>query len=612
MRFLQPSQLAWALVALVPVLLYLFRRKPRRVPVSSLTFFKSLAREHQESEWLRRLKRLLSFLLTILVIAGAVGALARLVVSPASGDVASIVMVVDRSASMAAKDARGATRLEAAIERVRERLAGVPGSVPVMLIAFDRHADILVPKTFDRRVIERELDRLRVHPVAGDAASALRLAAQVAALETPAALWFASDAPAPPFEMADRVAVTSLAVPLTAPRNAGITAFDVRRIPLEAGRYEAFVQIQASSPDPLEVKLEVRLDDTLTAVRELTLAPGVRENLLLPVEANSGRVLSIRLRAEGDQLATDDEAQARIPEPRPLQVLWVSAEPDPFTQLALTAISQEGQIIAMRAAPEAWPPKQEIDVAIFQKWLPKEWPGNMAVIVIDPPGSAGPLQATRLAGAGVPVENLRAPRERHPVLYGVATGRLALTQTAMLASEGALEPLWTGSAGPLLVAGDARGQRVVALGFAPEQSENLPLSASYPLLLGNAIHWTSQSKLDALSIRSVHTGDTLKLGGTHLVWMNSSGSELARVPLRNGWAALDRVGLWRTDSGDSGSAALLAASETLLPASAAESREPKQVRGASWLRGDLTVPLLVLVLVVLVLESWLFHRHAVY
>ena len=44
MRFLFPPQLAWALVALVPLLLYLFRRKPQRVPVSSLLFFKSLAR----------------------------------------------------------------------------------------------------------------------------------------------------------------------------------------------------------------------------------------------------------------------------------------------------------------------------------------------------------------------------------------------------------------------------------------------------------------------------------------------------------------------------------------------------------------------------------------
>src|SRR5687768_15073741 len=99
MRFLDPSQLVWALAALLPVLLYLFRRRPRRAPVSSLLFFKSLAREHRESAWLRWLKRLLSLLLTLMIIAATVGVLARLVVSPPADEVRSVVLVIDRSAS---------------------------------------------------------------------------------------------------------------------------------------------------------------------------------------------------------------------------------------------------------------------------------------------------------------------------------------------------------------------------------------------------------------------------------------------------------------------------------------------------------------------------------
>lgn len=634
MRFLQPSQLAWSLVALVPLLLYLFRRKPRRVPVSSLAFFKSLAREHQESEWLRRLKRLLSFLLTLLVIAGAVSALARLVVSPAAAEVASIVVLIDRSASMAAEDPHGESRLAAAIGRVRERLAGVPGAVPVMLIAFDRRTEILVPRTFDRRLIERALAALTVRPMEGDAASALEFATQVAALELPAAIWFASDAPAPdladvpapapaaasaPGAVPERVSVSSLAVPLAAPRNAGITAFDVRRLPLETGRYEAFVQLAAVGLDGVETRLEVRMDDNLTAVRQLTLAPGARENLLLPIEALRGRVLSLRVLAPGDGLAADDEVFARLPDPRPVEVLWVSPEPDPFTQLALAAIAGDGQIAVMRATPDAWPPAHTIDAVIFQKWLPPEWPRDLAAIVIDPPAPAGPVQLSRLSGSGVPVENLRATRERHPILYGVATGRLALTQTAVLAAEGVLEPLWTGPAGPLLAAGEARGQRVVVFAFAPELSENLPLSASYPLLLGNAIHWAAQPKADKLGVRTLRTGDSLAADGSSLAWLNPAGDEIGRNPVRNGWAALDRVGLWKTGNGETGSAALLSARETTLEQADADSvagsrgaAVEKSKRKSHWLRGDLTVSLLTLVFVALLVESWLFHRHAVY
>ena len=603
MRFLDPSQLIWALAAVGPLLLYLFRRKPRRVPVSSLLFFKSLAREHRESAWLRWLKRILSLLLTLLVIAGAVGALARLVVSPPAGGVKSVVIVVDRSASMAAKDERGATRLDAARERVRARLAGLPGGVAVMLVAFDRQTEIVAPKTYDRRALERALDALRVRPIEGDPAPALRLAAQLAGLETPSAIWFASDAAA-------EAGLESIAVPLAAPRNVGITGFDIRRLPLESGQCEAFVQLQAVGATACETKVEVRIDGTLTAVRELTLPPGGRESLLLPIDANAGKLVSVRAITTGDQLAEDDEVQARIPEPRTVKVLWVSALPDPFTQLALTAISREGELAVFRAAPDAWPPKESVDAVIFQNWLPPEWPADVPAIVINPPSALGPVQAVRMQGAGLPVDRLRATRERHPLLYGVATARLALTQTAVLAAEGALEPLWTGPGGPLLAAGDVRGQRVVVLGFAPEQSENLPLSASYPLLLGNAIHWVSQPKTEVSGTRIRHTGESVALRGENVAWVKADGAETARSPLRNGWAALDRIGLWKTNGGDAGSAALLSGRETLLPAGAsAADQAPERVR---WLRGDLSGPLLWMVLAVLLVESWLFHRHAVH
>jgi hypothetical protein len=257
MRFLDPSQLLWALTALVPIVLFLLRRKPRRVPVSSLLFFKSLAREYRESAWLRRLKRLLALLLTLLVIAGAVGALAHLVISPPAGEVKNVVLVVDRSASMLARDAHGVTRLAAAVQAVRTRLAGLPGGVSVSLIAFDRQAEIVTPTTFDRRAVERALESLQVRPIEGEPAPALRLASQLAELETtipvqrpqsaqgPAAIWFASDTSAPAIEQPGTQQILSIPVPLAAPRNVGITGFAIRQVPLEAGRCEAFVQVQA-------------------------------------------------------------------------------------------------------------------------------------------------------------------------------------------------------------------------------------------------------------------------------------------------------------------------------------------------------------------------------
>ncbi len=523
MRFMHPSLLGWLALLAVPIILYLFRRKPKKLKVSTLLFFKSLAKEHQESAWLRRLKRLLSFLLSAAVIAFATFALARLVISPPAGSLKSVVILVDRSASMAARDEKGATRLEEAKALVRERLAGLPGDVSVSVMTYDARPEILLPRSLDRRDAERALASISVRPIEGDAEGALALARRVAALETPSSIWHATDngshhqdtkdtkeashgESGPLGDLGLRRAQSSRAlvvevvdVSLASPTNVGITAFQLRRLPLERARFEAFVQIHGASKEPVEMQLEVRLDGTLVSVRKMTLEPGGRERLLVPVEgavgsSNAGKTLSLRVSAEGDCLAIDDEVHARIPEVSATKVLWIAPEPDPFVQLALTSLGDETDIEVLHGGPDAWPPGEPVDVAIFDGWLPEEWPKAGAIIVMDPPRASGPVRAVRLESGGLPLTAIRPADERHPVLYGVATTRVALTQTAVLESDGPLEPLWVGPSGPVLAAGDVRGQRIVVMAFAPGRSERLPLMASFPLLIGNAIYWSAAAE----------------------------------------------------------------------------------------------------------------------
>ncbi|MDF1702506.1 MAG: VWA domain-containing protein, partial [Planctomycetota bacterium] len=293
-------------------------------------------------------------------------------------------MVVDGSASMNARDADGKTRMDIARTRLRERLAGLGSEVGVMLMRYDRSPEILMPTTYDRRDLLRSLEGLQVRPVEGDAEVALHLAARLAALGAPAAIWHVTDAPTlvalgeqtpPDLDDADAGAVEALAPPtaserlglpddvtletidigLASPRNVGLTAFQIRPRPLERGRFDAFAQIHAQGPGPVDAKLEVRMDDTLVALRDLTIQPGARERLLIPIEASTGAALEITVTTSGDVLPTDDRVVARVPESRPIRLLWVR-EPDatdPFTQLALMALGEEGVLEAHAATPAA-------------------------------------------------------------------------------------------------------------------------------------------------------------------------------------------------------------------------------------------------------------------
>ncbi len=661
MHFQFPGQLAWAWLLVPVVLLFLVRRRPKKVKVSTLAFFKSLAHVYRESPWLRRLKKLLALLIAIATVGFGVFALAQLVVAPEAGDLKSVIVVIDGSASMAANDADGRSRLDVAKQRVRNRLAGLQSGIGVLLMRYDHRPEILVPHSYDRRALLRALEAVTVRPVADDADTALRLAARLAALHAPAAIWHVTDSPllrsglsedakeaksaeedsrrnaegkgsksgdGEPTEaievatleerlgLADDVSIETLPIGLPTSVNAGITGFQIRPRPLERGHFDAFVEVHARGPTDVEVKLEVRMDDKLVSLRDLTVKPGAYERLLIPVEGTHGSVLTLQTRAEGDVLGLDDVVHARIPEARPVRLLWIRKKEaiDPFTQLALVALGEEGVLEAFEASPEAYDlEKETFDVVLFDGWLPPTWPTNLPALVMKPRRSLGPIRTVPIEGDGLPIDELRAVDEQHPVLYGVASDRVAVTQTAVLEAGGSLSPLWTGSMGPLLVAGEVKGQKLVIAAFAADRSERLGLMASYPLLLGNAIFWLAQGDEEERQGNNLQTGRLVAAEGTAITWHDTAGSEVARSALAGGGTVteLDRIGLWRIGE-KAGSASLLSKSETLTGTGSQDDVAAAPVGTSGFLSGDLRPLLLWLLLILLVVEAWLFHRHAVY
>ena len=458
------------------------------------------------------------------------------------------------------------------------------------------------------------------------------MARRLAELETPASIWHVTDEPGgndearmtSDEEAESDVAIEHFCVALERPINVGVTAFQLRRPAMERSQFDAFVQIHCASStgkdeEPVDAKLEVYVDGTPRQIRELTLQPGGREKLLvkLDVPREADQVLTLKVIADGDVLPLDDVVHARLPRLRATRVLWISESPDPFTELALTSVGSGVDLDVLQGPPSAWSSssKRDFDVAIFDNWLPEKWPADVPVIVINPPGSLGPIEAARIQRGGMPLESVRAPDPQHPLLYGVATGRVALTQTAVIEAGGTLESVWVGLQGPVLAAGEDRGQRVVVMGFSPQLSEQLPLMASYPLLIGNAVYWAATAEVEAAEGMNCRTGQLVQLEGTALTWRDTADNNtaIASVELAGRPVELDRIGLWETDAGQLGSAALLSTQDTLLPSRATNAgSEAEPSNGRSPFRGDMAPILLWGILGLLLLESWLFHRYWAY
>jgi len=325
MQLIHPVFFYLGLLAIIPIVLYFFRRRSRMVKVSTLVFFKTLAREHQESAWLRRLKKLLSLLLTLLMLAAAILALVRVIFSPRVDDIRSVVILLDRSASMATVDENGRTRMEVAKQEVRARLDGLPEVIGVSLIAFDSRPEVLLPRTLKRRELISRLDQISVRPIAQNLPSAMDTAIVIASLERPAVIWQVSDsAPIISMELDPesvggtgetteeseqavgvelpegvRLEWVNMAVPDAL--NVGFTSFQVRPIPMESGKFEAYVKVSCNlaAKEAVKTRLEVNLAGMPLQLRELELQPGSSESLIIPIEGSEDQLLKLEPRSGG-------------------------------------------------------------------------------------------------------------------------------------------------------------------------------------------------------------------------------------------------------------------------------------------------------------------------
>lgn len=615
MHFLAPSYLHLLWIALIPVALWLFRRKAKRVHVSTLLFFRTLAREHNESAWLRRLKKWLSLLLTLLVIIMAVLALAR--PSREAGDAApgAVVFMIDCSASMAATDGKE-SRLEEARRLARDRVARLTDNAVVSLIAFDDKPQVLLSRSRNRREFVRLLDTLAVTPSEGAPEAALAVARRLAALEQPSQLWHLGDhrieGTVPPGYRFSDVSLKSVA-------NVGITGFQIRPAPLSRDRYEGFVRVSASAAnkEPMAATLEARIGGRIAQLRELELKPGASTSLILPLEGLHGELLELELKSLGDCLGWDNAVISPLPKSRPLVVAWLSDAPDPFTELALGALIEAGRIEILKGTPAQWPLKDKPDVYVFENWVPDSWPQDRPVLALSPPRSSGPLKVRALASP-VPYDAVRSVSADHPVLYRVNSSRLSLTQTTVLDAGSALESLWMAGSEPVLAAGEFNSQRVVVTAFSPSRSEQLALLPAYPLLLGNALYWCAENSEVLADLRPRRTGEVIAAEG-EIQWHAWDGKAVVTAldPASGSFHEFNRVGAWEAGGGRSGTCILASAAETDLtkldPAAPGEKDSAGQSPAGGWTRGmNAWQTLIWAVLLLLLLESFLFHHKAVY
>lgn len=462
MQWLYPAG-AWALLALVPViLLWVLKKKARRQTVPSLLLWRRMESDAPQSKPFQRLKSRLLLWLQILTVLLVTLCLMR----PATlgGSEGEAVLIVDLSASMQTQNSQGQSRLDEAKDQALTLLDRLGETTPVTVLAAGSSFQQLLSRSSDHGQARRVIQNLQAQNGGSDMEGALALARALRQdLQNLQIYVFTDDASLTLRDGSLRAAGESM------PNRALLDAT------MQPESALAFARVQNYGP-ACEVTLECYADGELCDVRTASLdkdgQTGVR--FAIPETAQQVRVHI----AASDALDVDNDRYAVRPAQTRRTALLVT-DGNVFLEKALAL---NANLTVDLASPQDVDQPGQYDLYVYDGVLPETLPESGAILAVHPqkavlditPGDAvsqpGALRAASGDTARTLCENLLlndiAIRSATPLTGG----------TAVLEAGGQ----------SLLAVQETAAHRAAVLGFDVHDS-NLPLKADFPVLIQNLL-----------------------------------------------------------------------------------------------------------------------------
>ncbi len=545
MSLLNPAFLALGALAVPLVLLYILKLRRRDVTVSSTLLWEKAVRDVQANAPFQRLRANLLLLLQLLLLALLVLALARPALVRTSSPGKVVVLVVDTSASMGAREG-DVTRLEMAKKEAARALSSMGDGDEAMVVEAGPAARVACGMTRDRAAVERALEGLKTHDTECSMEEALRLAASAVEKRDGSAVILLSDgagAKVPSHPVLEK-GLTWVKTAGTA-GNVGITAFRAETVVEPDGRvksrtdgaktlysYSVFAGVSNFSAERKKVYVSLKIDGAAVAARAIELAPGetggASFSAMLPGEAAAEIALD-----ETDALAADDRAWTRLPSP------------------GLVRVQLAGENRFLKAFLETRPRVE------FVTERPDLWISEGSAQAAPPDAHAvwfRPETAVAGIAPGAEVERVRVLSwdETNPLLRFARFSDVHVGRASRLTPppEGVI--LVQGSAGPLIVSATERGRLRVAIGFRAGESD-WPLRPSFPIFFSNIVRAVADARAAEVPPQVV-AGRPARFVVPGILEATVTGPDGVKTAMTASaagdfvWAGADRAGLFRFES----------------------------------------------------------------
>ncbi len=595
MTLLYPLGLLSLIAVPVLIALSLWRWRRRELVVPSLLLWRDVAAAWRQAPHARRRRRADPLLILRVAVAIALAAaLCGPVWLAASRGAHRLAIVLDRSASMAARRPDGPTRWRVARDELLKRLVSLEATDRVEIVAIPPPAGRPTPPELDPRQAASALLALEPSEAPVEPKELVRAAVQALGRRPEARAIVATDAPLEGLPAGVSVLATGAPV-----RDLGIVAFAAR--PAQDAATEVLVAVANASDQPASTDVVLFADGREVGRRKAAVPPRGREPVVLDAKLGNSTVLEARL-TTADDLAADDFAWlARAA--GPLRIAWVGGE-NYLLRRAL-AIQSGVELLDLPGPPAgAVPPGTEL--AVYYRAVPRKLTEGR-VVLVAPGAPVGGLRPGPLVEAA----EAEAVAPRDPLLAAVRLEGVALGRVPKPVLPAGFETLVAAGGVPVIGRWREGGATLLYVGADPAGSD-WPLHPSFPIFWANVVASATGRGLDASRFDCARPGELVPVGEGEATLEEPGGESRA---IAGGAFRPDRTGLYRVVRGKEVRAvavSLLSDGETR--AAGAELRPPSDLfSGHEALAGPaiawgLGVPLTILALAFVLLHGWVAAR----
>jgi len=489
MTFLAP--LFWALSALaLPIIaFYLVRERPRRRMVSNLLFWPQNQTVLAESSRWRKLRRWFSLLLQVLFLLLLVAALTRPLWPWGTSQRRSVVIVIDASASMRAKEGN-TSRFEAAVAEARRFASSLRSGEEVAVVLSGAVPRVLTGWTDSNHQLTEAFARAGPEAAAASPVQALDLAKNLAASRSARVVFFSDGVWNGPLEEGalEGIAVNRVG---SESSNAGISRFSARRSPALPGEVVVFAEVRDSGKGG-RGKISLSNNGQLLDAREVPLPPGQpwRKEWIIQ-EQDAAHLVAAFEGFAGDVLALDDSFEIVVEPLKRIDAVLVSP-PDPFLEAALAAVPA-------LEVQRLWPPDtlkygDATKLWIFQGAIPP--PDFQALgLVIVMPGQSG-FFGNLIGEMSEPW--ITEVDRNHEITRAVSLDRVTVGRALEFQPAPGATSLVSSAGRPLIFASWQDDPRWMVVAIDPSKSD-LVMRAAFPILISNVVQTLRQDSREFIT-----------------------------------------------------------------------------------------------------------------